>query len=160
MTSVSKSKPGPKPRPVRERLLSKTVINFETGCWEWTGQLNNYGYARLGLTAQKGVLAHRFAYELIEGPIPEGLTLDHLCRVRHCINPAHLEPVTQRENTMRSPFTRASLNAAATHCPSGHEYTPENTMAVKQRGRMARICRTCRNAYQARKRAERRGVAA
>lgn len=161
MTSVSKSRPGPKPRPVRERLLSKAVINFETGCWEWNGQLNSDGYARFGVTAQKNTYAHRLAYELIEGPIPAGLTLDHLCRVRHCINPAHLEPVTSRENSLRSPFTMASRHAATTHCPSGHEYTPENTMTVKHRnGRVTRVCRTCRRAYVARKRAERQEATA
>jgi hypothetical protein len=77
--------------------------------------------------------AYRVAYILLVGPIPEGLQLDHLCRVASCVNPAHLEPVTQQENIRRQ-------LAAITHCPKGHEYTPENTGHDRHGGRYCRIC--------------------
>lgn len=75
-------------------------VHKTNSCWLWTGRKmwNGYGQFDLG---QKAVLPHRFAYELIKGPIPKGITLDHLCKVRHCVNPAHLEAVTMRENIMR-----------------------------------------------------------
>src|SRR6266496_2265386 len=73
-------------------------------CWLWTGKTGRDGYGRIGLGGRGALVrvrAHRFAYELLIGPIPDGLQIDHLCRVRHCVNPAHLEPVTQRENILR-----------------------------------------------------------
>lgn len=72
-------------------------------CWLWTRPLSATGYASMGLDGTK-VRAHRFAYELLVGPISKGLTIDHLCRVRHCVNPAHMEPVTQAENSRRARF--------------------------------------------------------
>lgn len=88
-----------------------------SGCWLWKGATAcGYGYFRHRP-------AHRFAYELYRGPIPEGLQLDHLCRVRSCVNPSHLEAVTQGVNLHRGE-TIAARNAAKTHCPKGHEYTP------------------------------------
>lgn len=84
------------------------------GCWLWRGSLvqNGYGifsYYRLGQKTSKR--AHRFAYEALVGPIPEGLTLDHLCRVRRCVNPAHLEPVTIGDNIRRGVLARAQARA-------------------------------------------------
>jgi hypothetical protein len=98
--------------------------------------------------------AHRVAYVLSVGPIPKGLTIDHLCRNRGCVNPTHLEAVTQRENTLRSPIALAALNAAKTHCPKGHPYSGAN---VELRGR-SRGCRSChqeRSRASAQKRRER-----
>lgn len=80
------------------------------------------------------------------GPIPEGLDLDHLCRVRQCVNPDHLEPVTARENLMRSPLTQASINSAKTHCKRGHEFTPDNTRIFPKSG--SRCCKTCERQRQ------------
>lgn len=107
-------------------------------CWPWTagGDGNGYGYFRVGA---KRVLAHRFVYELLVGPIPEGLQIDHLCRVRACCNPDHLEAVTQRENLLRG-AGHPAVNAAKTHCVNGHEFTPENTY-VWHGGRHCRACR-------------------
>jgi len=110
----------------------------EEGCWEWTGYIAKNGYAIFRLP-DKRTTAHRAAYELLVGPIPEGLTLDHLCYNRRCVNPAHLEPVTQRENTLRSPRTQATKNATKTHCKRGHPLEGEN-LALWGKGRH---CRTC-----------------
>ena len=115
-------------------------------CWIWTGAGANsqrggqWGYGRFQpeLGSPKKVQAHRFAYEALVGPIPEGLHLDHLCRNRKCVNPEHLEPVTCQENRLRGEGFNAE-NAAKTHCPEGHPYSGEN-VAIRG-GR--RHCREC-----------------
>lgn len=84
--------------PAVERFWKRTIQSPD-GCWEWVGTITNSGYGSLSDSGQ--VLAHRFAYELLVGPIPEGLQIDHLCNVRNCVNPAHLEPVTGLENMRR-----------------------------------------------------------
>lgn len=105
-------------------------------CWLWTGALNKRtGYGNFG-KPQK--LPHRVAYELCVGPIPEGLELDHLCRIRHCVNPTHLEPVTTQVNQLRSTSVSAR-NAVKTHCDNGHLFDEKNTLI--SRGR--RTCRAC-----------------
>jgi hypothetical protein len=91
---------------IAERFASKFTPEPNTGCWLWTAALNNCGYAVLSLGSRKGRTsligyAHRIAWELEHGPVPEGLTLDHRCRVRHCVNPAHLEPVSHQVNCQR-----------------------------------------------------------
>ena len=98
-----------------ERIQSKYAED-ENGCWIWNAARDRHGYGHIKVGGRLGRLlrAHRVAYELLVGPIPEGLQLDHLCRVRSCINPAHLEPVTSGENTRRSPWN------SATHCRNGH----------------------------------------
>lgn len=110
----------------------------EGGCWLWTGQLN-YGYGYMPAWPLSPQRAHRFSYELLVGPIPEGLTLDHLCRVRHCVNPTHLEPCTSGENTLRGDSISA-INARRTHCKWGHPFDEANTVFDK-RGR--RRCVAC-----------------
>lgn len=94
---------GGTPVPIRERLLSRLVID-PSGCLLWTGARNDHGYGHLGLSGQGSpdVYVHRFMYELFAGPIPDGLELDHLCRVPHCASVAHLEPVTHAENLRRA----------------------------------------------------------
>ncbi len=109
-------------------------------CWNWTHRTSAAGYGRHRVAA-RDVSAHRFAYELLIGPIPEGLQLDHLCRNTSCVNPDHLEPVTARENTLRG-FGPSSINAKKTHCLRGHEFTPENTRIEKRNG--GRVCRECK----------------
>jgi hypothetical protein len=138
-------------RPVIERLLAKVVID-DTGCWTFAGARNADGYGILQV-AGRARNAFRVAYELLVGPVPDGLVLDHLCRNRACVNPDHLEPVTTRENLLRGD-TFVARNAAKTHCSHGHPFDEVNT-SRDQRGN--RECRTCRlqtwAAYRARKRA-------
>lgn len=134
---------GPTPRPPAERFWPK-VDKTET-CWLWTGARQAGGYGRFG-GAQGLVLAHRWAYTALVGPIPEDMTLDHLCRNPSCVNPDHLEIVTRRVNSQRG-----SRNAVKTHCDRGHEFTPENTYAPPSRPNI-RSCRTCRRAAGAARR--------
>lgn len=109
-------------------------------CWPWTAYRTRSGYGRFNLGGKRIDTAHRVAYVLLRGPVPEGLQLDHLCRVRHCVNPAHLEPVTQRENLLRGATVPARY-ATRTRCVNGHEFTPENTAPGRTPGQ--RRCRAC-----------------
>jgi hypothetical protein len=109
-------------------------------CWLWEGYTDpaGYGHARV---EGKVVAVHRAAYEAVKGPIPPDLEIDHLCRVRNCYNPAHLEAVTHAENVRRG---RGGEHwAAKTHCPQGHPYEGYNLYINKHGGR---VCRTCKNA--------------
>lgn len=131
-----------------DHFWSKVIINETTNCWEWTASRNEWGYGKWW-TGNKSARTHRVAYEALVGPIASGLCLDHLCRTRHCCNPTHLEPVTNRANLLRG-VSFSALNAVKTHCPKGHEYTPENTWVS---ARNQRHCRTCDRLYQRAKRA-------
>lgn len=124
----------PRERP-EDRFWSR--VEKTDGCWIWTGGCIK-GYGAFWYEG-RNVRAHRYAYELLVGPIPEGLTLDHLCRNKPCVNPAHLEPVTVGENVLRSEGITA-LHARKTACPQGHPYDEANTL-VKPSG--ARACRAC-----------------
>lgn len=124
-----------------DRFHSKYFVAPDS-CWLWVSGIKMNGYGQFHVSSEKGsyknVLAHRFSYELIRGPIPEGLELDHLCRQRSCVNPYHLDPVTRKENLLRGEGACAK-NARKTFCKNGHEFTEENTYTYKK----GRACRTC-----------------
>src|SRR5688500_12459342 len=119
---------GPKPRDLRERFESK-MLKTEA-CWLWQGPINRKGYGTFQIKTPLGnwqpEYAHRVAYGLYKGPIPFGLSIDHLCSNRSCVNPEHLEAVTQQVNLLRGKTLQAR-NLAKTHCPKGHPYDEANT---------------------------------
>jgi hypothetical protein len=114
----------------------------ESGCWLWTGARLVTGYGSVGVPGRgdKSQSAHRYVYTRLVGEIPAGLHIDHLCRVRCCVNPEHLEPVTQQENNRRAASFKASNR---THCRNGHEATPANTITRNHNGKPVRWCRIC-----------------
>lgn len=108
-------------------------------CWVWTGTVKPNGYGKFSV-GQKTLNAHRWSYETFVGKVPEGLDLDHLCRNRACVNPAHLEPVTRSVNITRG----RSACAEKTHCPRNHPYDAANTRVYVRDGVfVGRICRAC-----------------
>lgn len=119
-------------RPINPRR----IFIDSNGCWIWRGAIghNGYGVAWIGRAKQWRV--HRWTYTNAYGPIPGEAEIDHLCRVRACCNPAHLEAVTRAENARRGVWP----NAQKTHCPQGHPYTPDNVYLSKKG---SRTCRTC-----------------
>lgn len=133
-----------------ERFWPKVMLG-ESGCWLWTASVSTAGYGQFW-TGRRIAAAHRIAYEEFVGPIPEGLQLDHLCRNRGCVNPAHLEPVTCRENLMRGD-TPAARQLRRTHCPSGHPYAGDNLYVYKGERRCRECGRAACRAWQARRRA-------
>ena len=150
MADVMTRRSGPRPRPVLERLISKIEVGgpvptwapFLGSCWIWTGAKHPDGYGRIGVGSRtdgsrRSRGAHVVAYELLVGPIPEGLHLDHLCRTPSCVRPDHLEPGTPAENLLRGQGW-AARNARKTKCPAGHNYD----------GRVGdrRTCSQCRKA--------------
>lgn len=127
--------------PPEERFWPK--VTFTDSCWLWNGARTDREYGLFRLVRPKRMIgAHRFAYEQFNGPIPSELTIDHLCRVRYCVNPAHLEVVTRGENVLRGTGLSA-VNARKTHCKRGHAFDEVNT-AYSPTG--ARICRACNRA--------------
>jgi len=121
------------PKTIREAFDRRHREDLETGCWEWLGGRDSNGYGALYFRGRVRA-AHRVAHELFIGPIPEGLHIDHLCRNPRCVNPEHLEGVTNRENVRRG-----LKGVLTTHCPHGHEYTAENTRITNGH----RFCRAC-----------------
>jgi hypothetical protein len=131
---------------VRQRFMAKVLHDSTTGCWLWTGRLNDGGYGQFKL-GQAPRLAHRVALLLFRG-VPLGgdrkdSQADHLCRVRRCVNPDHLEMVSSLTNNLRKLAARP--RAERTHCPKGHALTPENTNWHRNYPH----CRVCHRASQA-----------
>ena len=108
------------------------------GCWNWLAASDNHGYGRFDFLG-KYAMAHRASYVLFVGDIPEGLTIDHICRHRGCVNPNHLRPMTLRDNILCGENI-AAINARKTHCKHGHPFSGENLLIRKNRTRVCRIC--------------------
>lgn len=133
----------------REARFWGRVRKMQGGCWIWVGASRTAGYGAVRLLPGDGGYAHRAAYILAKGPIPAGYTIDHLCRNRGCVNPAHLDAVTPRENVLRSPIARAAINARKTHCKRGHLFDAANTRyRLEASGHLSRSCRACRRRDQ------------
>jgi hypothetical protein len=132
---------GMKPKPLVIRLLSHIKRNG-SGCFEWTGSKNNMGYGTINVNRMPA-LAHRISYLLFVGDIKSDMVVDHLCRNRSCINPSHLEQVTQGEN-MRRGVSVCAENARKKFCKRGHEFSTENIYALKNGGRECRKCNSIR----------------
>jgi hypothetical protein len=141
-----------------ERFEDKVMYEPNSGCWLWTASVIPDGYGMINVGGRKGrsMLAHRVSYELYKGPIPAGLDIDHLCRVRSCVNPNHLEAVSHSVNVLRGvvPGKVRANCAAITHCPRGHEYTPENTYINPNLRYKKRRCIICANFLRREKKRE------
>lgn len=123
---------------VVERFWDK--VDQTSDCWNWVGAVSGHGYGNFK-AGPRYAMAHRFAYELLVGSIPEGLQIDHLCRNRRCVNPDHLEPVAARENVRRgeTPLANRLRSAQMTHCHRGHPRTPQNLYVYGTK----KMCKPC-----------------
>lgn len=133
-----------------EQRISFQIIVSEKGCWLWRGGTTSDkgGYGRIRVNGEK-TLAHRAAFELFVRPIPVNLTLDHLCRVRLCVNPSHLIPKSQHQNVLAGE-SRMAQSATAATCKRGHDLSFEY-YSLKGRRLIRRFCSTCRIAYRQRR---------
>jgi hypothetical protein len=127
---------------VIDRIAKRTVVDPDTGCWLWQGALSN-GYGTLSV-GKRSRGAHRLSYEAHRGEVPRGLEIDHLCRVRCCVNPDHLEPVTHVENVRRG--AACALRPRTTHCPRGHERVRHEAKTPSG----SKYCALCRAMFQER----------
>ncbi len=124
-----------------DRIVKKVGVDPETGCWIWTASRTRLGYGQVWWD-NRMVEAHQVVYRLLVGEVPNGLELDHLCGVRSCVNPDHLEPVTHQENCRRG--RGGEYWASKTHCPQGHKYAGDNlVVVVRKNGSKSRQCRAC-----------------
>lgn len=123
---------------IAQGIAVRSAPEPNTGCWLWLGSLDKDGYGRLSWK-NHACGAHRYSWMAFRGPIPEGMQIDHMCRVRSCVNPDHLRVVTPRQNVLENSLSHQARNAAKPHCPKcGGVWT------TTHRGQIRRICRFCR----------------
>ena len=126
-------------KPALERFMAK--IDYVEHCWIWLGAVTNAGYGVFNFY-EKTELVHRVSYKIHKGEIGEGLVIDHLCKQKLCVNPDHLEAVTQKVNWYRTDAPKKFIRELTNFCSRGHEYTPENTLRPSYyRGRVCLICK-------------------
>lgn len=127
-----------------EKFTNNYIPEPNSGCWLWTKSISPDGYGRIniGIPPGKSLSVHRWSYEYFKGPIPAGLTVDHLCRVRCCVNPYHLEVVTIAQNVLRG-ISFSARQLRQTHCYRGHPFDEVNT--YRPPGRPRRVCKICRD---------------
>lgn len=127
--------------PTKEEWLAAAGVWYacipEAGCWMWMRAVGRDGYGKIKVSKRQ-MGAHRASYELFKGAIPDGMDLDHLCRNRTCVNPDHLEAVSERVNVVRG-MSPVGMNSRKTHCKRGHPFDEENTLRVPA----GRQCKTC-----------------
>jgi HNH endonuclease len=130
-------------------IEERSIPEPNSGCWLWLGSVNSWGYGMMRVN-RKVCCAHVASWRFYRGSIPEGYEVDHKCRVRSCVNPDHLEPVTHKENVRRGNSPWGGVLAKKTHCLRGHEYTPANTLTSRHtyNGSTMRQCRICKNEAQ------------
>lgn len=121
------------------KFWARVVRGTDAQCWTWFGALGSHGYGVFSLGKFNLQNAHRVAWRALRGPLPEGLSIDHLCRNRRCVNPSHMELVTNVENVMRGESFSA-VNARKTHCQRGHLLAGDNLESMKNGARSCRIC--------------------
>lgn len=148
-----------------DEAIPQRITIAASGCWLWTGTINRRGYGAISVRGETK-MAHRVVYEREVGPIPAGMQIDHLCRNKACVNPAHLEPVTGSENCLRAaPFhpgsVRKPVRKPKTHCKRGHEYAGANIYLYRNGRRQCLTCEKMRQAKRpSRSKATRQGRAA
>jgi len=125
------------------KLLANTEVSLD-GCLRWKGYVSPSGYGMVHLPKFGARRIHRVVWENFVGEIPDGMTLDHLCHTRNCLNRHHLRLATSRDNTLNSETSPIAINARKTHCVNGHEFTEANTTRYMRGNHMRRECRTCK----------------
>lgn len=138
---------------VAERIGAR-IVPGDNGCTEWIGS-HDRGYSKFSIRSGVSVWVHRWTWEQANGPVPDGLELDHLCRNRGCVNPEHIEAVTHEVNTQRGKFLEHG--SSAEFCKNGHPRTPENRVGRKERRGVSGECKVC---HRDRMRRSHRAVAA
>lgn len=143
--------------PLKDRLFARVEVT--DGCWYWKGPTSGGGYGKISVN-REGRVVHRVCYELLVGPIPENLVLDHICRVKHCVNPSHLRAVDSRTNSVENSVSPMAVNAAKTHCVNGHELSGDNVKhesgVYKGWAYTRRHCLACRRLADRKRRARKR----
>lgn len=138
---------------VEQRFWAKVAKSDD--CWNWTGSISGRGYGRMQTPASSSSAAHRISYILHHGMIGDGMVVDHICRNKLCVNPAHLRAVTPKQNTLENSASVTAINAAKTHCAKGHPFSGDNLLA--QPGE--RRCRQCQRGYDKARRRRNRSLA-